>query len=221
MTNRPSFSSIDLWANHERRCLEVLRAALELLGLPDDTESEVDINRRLYGCLIRASHAIAARDGSESLAAPVPEGRNPPVASDAQRATREHKIPDFYWAYIDHLATNPMAAARQFVVECKRLTTRSRNWVYTAQYVDAGIVRFVTVEHSYGKESPSGVMVGYLQLMNLEQALSEVNARAVGKSLPPLHLVNNDGRMPVELSHELVRSFPDSPFRLIHLWLRA
>ncbi len=47
------------------------------------------------------------------------EGRNPPVASDAERAAREHKIPDFYWAYIDHLAVNPLAAARQFVVDAK------------------------------------------------------------------------------------------------------
>lgn len=221
MTDRPRLSSIDLWANHERRCLRILREALELLDLPDDDEGEVDLNRRLYRCVVRASHAIAARDQVEQLPVVVPEGRNPPAASDAERADREHKIPDFYWAYIDHLAIDPLSAARQFVVECKRLTTASSRWIYTEQYVQAGVVRFVTVEHAYGKEAPSGAMVGYLQALALDQALEEVNACALAMQLPPLELSDRGVGRRTELDHELQRAFPDSPFRLVHLWVRA
>lgn len=131
------------------------------------------------------------------------------------------RIPDFYWAFIYHLAIDSIAAARQFVVECKRLTLPSKNWMYTEQYVQAGISRFVTVEHAYGKEVPSGAMVGYLQVIALDQAMSEVNSCAVAEKLAPLHLSDRGTKRRAELDHQLERGFPDSPFRLIHLWIRA
>ncbi len=221
MNGRPLLTSIDLWGNHERRCLRILRDALELLEPPGDNEREVDINRRLYFCLVRASHAIAAGGSGETLPAPVPEARNAPSATDEERATREHKIPDFQWGYIDHLASNPAAAARQFVVECKRLTVASKNWVYTEQYVQAGIARFVSPEHAYGKDTPSGAMVGYLQTMQLDQALDEVNRCAVAERLAELALTSQNSARRIELEHALDRTFAETPFRLVHLWLRA
>lgn len=215
----PRLTSIDLWGRHERRCLQILREALAMLATYDDGDREVDLNRRLYRCIVAASHAIAQREQVE-LPVVVPEGRNPPSASDAERSTREHKIPDFYWAYIDHLADNPVAAARQFVVECKRLTVPSKNWVYTEQYIKAGVVRFTSSDHGYGKAAPSGAMVGYLQeVMQLDQALLEVNAVATAEGLPTLTPRGDPAKI-AELDHSLVRAFPDSPYHLLHLWLR-
>ena len=150
----------------------------------------MDLNRQVErSCIVRASYVIvAARDRVEQLPVVVPEGRNPPVASDAERAAREHKIPFIYSPFLDHLAVNPLAAARQFVVECKRLTTSSRSWVYTEQYVRSGVMRFITDEHAYGKDAPSGAMVGDLQAIELDIALQEVNACAVREQLPTLCL---------------------------------
>jgi hypothetical protein len=215
MTDRPSLMSIDLWPLHESRCMQLLREALILLDDGPVDEGECDLNRRLYRSII-AAHTRAARDGAEQLPVVVPEGRNPPVESDAERAAREYKIPDFYWAYVDHLAEP--GAARQFVVECKRLTKATKNWNYTEQYVHAGVLRFVTVEHAYGKDARAGAMVGYLQAMDVEQALAEINTSANAQGIAPLTIRRRPGDTLIELDHQLTRPFPDSPFLLMHIW---
>jgi len=209
-------TSLDLWARHERWCLQVLTAALERFDLPDPSESEDELNRRLYGRIVEASRAIEKREGIE-LPVVVPEGRNPPLASDRERCEREFKVPDFYWAYHDHDGDEP---TRQFVVECKRLTRASRGWIYTDQYVTAGVMRFIAVTHGYGKAAPSGAMVGYLQEFDHDAALAAVNACLESGSLPQLQPAKETTPLPI-LDHLLDRSFPDSPFRLRHLWRAA
>jgi hypothetical protein len=207
---QPLLSSVDLWARHERRCLEVLTVALARLSVPDPDETEDELNRRLYRCIAEAARAIERRDGIE-LPVVVPEGRNPPLASDSQRAAREFKRPDFYWAYHDHDGEEP---ARQLVVECKRLTRAASRWIYTEQYVTAGITRFVTIDHGYGKEAPSGVMVGYLQSMDAETALAEVNDHLQTANLPHALAAHGHTGQLTQLEHLLQRGFPHSPFRL-------
>ncbi|HVW19529.1 MAG TPA: hypothetical protein VHB30_14900 [Solirubrobacteraceae bacterium] len=197
-----------------------MRAALALLTDGPADEREADLNRRLYQAII-AVQVEDARRGLEQLSVVVPEGRNPPAASDAQRAAREHKIPDFYWAYVDHLAPEPAAVARQFVVECKRLTASSKTWNYIAQYVDAGIRRFISEAHGYGKDASSGAMVGYLQNMEVDAAVTDVNAHASANGLPSLTVRVRSVSAPVELDHRLVRPFRDSPFLLMHFWTRV
>jgi hypothetical protein len=220
MSARPRLSSLDLWAAHERRCIELLRAGLSLLAADPGGESEPDLNRRLYRAIVRASHA-AAGAGDAPPPVVVPEGRNPPAVSDRERAEREFKIPDFYWAYIDDLAPDPAAAAKQFVVECKRLTLASKDWVYTEEYVRSGIARFISLGHGYGMDMASGAMVGYLQEIRLDDALAEVNAHAHADSIPPLSLNARSGEDSADLDHHLTRSFPESPFHLLHLWVRV
>jgi hypothetical protein len=195
----------------------LLREALGALEDGPDDEREQDLNRRLYRSIV-AAQVRAAREETEQVSGVVPEGRNPPVASDEQRGAREHKIPDFYWAYIDHLASDPAAAARQFVVECKRLTTATRNWSYTRQYIEGGVMRFLSEAHGYGKAAPSGAMVGYLQALDADQALTEVNASATANNLPRLTLRTQRDGEPIELDHRLDRPFEQSPFLLMHLW---
>jgi len=220
MTSRPRLTSINLWERHERRCMLMLRDAIAGLANGTADERETDLNRRLYGAIIAVQGADARR-GLEQLSVVVPEGRNPPVASDAQRAAREHKIPDFYWSFVDYLAPAPEAVARQFVVECKRLTASSKDWDYMAQYIEAGVQRFVSEAHGYGKEAPSGAMVGYLQNMDVDAALSGVNTHAGANGLPSLAVRVRSADAPVELDHQLDRPFRDSPFLLMHFWTRV
>jgi hypothetical protein len=137
------------------------------------------------------------------------------LVSDRQRAAREFKRPDFYWAYHDHDGVEP---ARQFVLECKRLTHASSGWVYTEQYVTAGIARFVSAEHGYGKASPSGAMIGYLQRMSADDALDEVNGHLGVVALPLVEAAGSSTLGITTLAHGLTRSFPDSPYRLRHFW---
>ena len=220
MTDRPRLTSINLWQRHEQRCLRTLRAAIVRLAAGLADEGEPELNRRLYRAII-AVQGADARDGLEQLSVVVPEGRNPPVASDAQRTSREHKIPDFYWAYVDYLDPDPDAVACQFVVECKRLTAPTKTWDYIAQYVYAGILRFVTEEHGYGKGTSSGAMLAYLQDVDADQALREVNAQVAANGLPVLAVRDRTADALIELHHQLARLFPDSPFLLTHLWTRV
>jgi hypothetical protein len=220
MTDRPRLASIDLWQRHEQRCLQTLRAAIVRLATGPADEGEPELNRRLYRAII-AVQGADARDGLEQLSVVVPEGRNPPVASDAQRAPREHKIPDFYWAYVDYLDPDPDAVACQFIVECKRLTAPTKDWDYIARYVHSGILRFVTEEHGYGKDTSSGAMLAYLQDIDADQALRGVNAHVRASGLPALTIRDRTVDALIELDHQLVRLFPDSPFLLTHLWTRV
>lgn len=220
MTHRPRLTSINLWQRHEQRCVQTLRDALGLLADGPTGEGEPELNRRLYRAIIDVQIADARR-GLEQLSVVVPEGHNPPAATDPKRTPREHKIPDFYWAYVDYLAPEPDAVARQFVVECKRLTAATKDWDYTAQYIHAGILRFVTSEHGYGKGAPSGAMVAYLQQMDIDETLSQVNAHARTSGLATLAIRLRQPNEPVELEHQLERPFPDTPFLLLHLWMRV
>src|SRR5277367_6760555 len=95
---RPSLKSRGLWAKRESKCLAILERALLLLQLETDIpEAEVDLNRRLYFCLLTASRELYPNDDM----APLPECNNQPDPDDEARAMREQKRPDFQWAYLD------------------------------------------------------------------------------------------------------------------------
>jgi hypothetical protein len=220
VSEKPRLSSLDLWAAHERQCLLLLRRALTALAADCVSEAEDDLNRELYWHLVRANHE-AARDGEPPLPPVTYEGRNPPSASDEERARREFKIPDFAWGLTDHLATDPRRSAKHFVIECKRLTRPvRRDWIYTKQYIVAGVLRFVREEHAYGKDMRSGAMVGYLQDILAADAIHAVNATAAREAIAAL-LVRQSNEDEVDLEHDLDRPFPESPFRLQHLWARV
>lgn len=216
MSSQPRLSALSLWRNHERMCLKLLKEALATLADEPKDKNEVDLNRSLFVAIIRASYEAARR--GEHIPLVTYEGRNPPDLSDLERAEREFKVPDFYWGYIDPHAADPSEAAKYFVVECKRLT-EPRAW-YTREYVKSGIVRFVSVSHGYGKGVTSGAMVGYLQQIYIDDALARVDSVAQSNTIPPLVLQEREGESGAELYHDLTRSFPVSPFRLIHIWSR-
>lgn len=216
MSHQPQLSSIDLWSDHERICKELLWKALATLDDKPVDADEIVLNRHLYRAIIRVSY-WATKSG-EHIPPVVPEGRNPPAASDQERTEREFKIPDFYWAYIDPLADDPNDASKQFVVECKRLTNPIAR--YTREYVKSGIARFINVGHGYGKGMKSGAMVGYLQEVLLDEALSEVNSVTNGESITALTVSNRSGEAGAEFQHDVVRPIPMSPFHLTHLWAR-
>ncbi len=217
MSEPLQLASIDLWQRHEARCLALLRQALALLAPGPPAERETAINRRLYRAII-AAQVEAERRGQGPMAPVVPEGMNPPDASDERRAAREDKRPDFYWGVIDHLAEP--GTARHYVLECKRLTRRSPSWSYTREYVHSGILRFITEGHGYGKGASGGAMVGYLQQIEIERALSEVNESAAAAGIPRLAQRSGSETGTLELDHTLDRLFPDSPYLLSHLWVR-
>ncbi|MFN7923876.1 MAG: hypothetical protein U0Q16_27485 [Bryobacteraceae bacterium] len=185
--------------------------------MPDLPESEVELNRHFYFCLLEASRELDPDDE----VAPVAEGNNQPDPDDEARANRELKRPDFQWVYLDRYEANARHSSKQFVVECKRLGKALRtDWVFNINYVRHGIVRFKDPEWAYAKRFRTGVMVGYWQSMEPADVHCEVNDECSNATLSGLTLNGlwNSGGIS-RCSHVLTRPFEVSPFTLYHLWI--
>lgn len=214
----PHLASRYLWAAHEAKFFAILIRALVLLreceNLP---ESEVELNRKLYFCLLRATRELYP----EEELAPLTECNNQPDRDDEARAQREQKRPDFQWAYLDRYESDPDLSSRQFVVECKRRgRALGAKWVFNLNYTDHGIIRFREPEWAYAKRAPSGAMVGYWQSMDGDQLLGEVHAGSRKRSLPDLTMLGNWSPSSVSrFAHTFERPFNVSPFNLHHLWI--
>jgi hypothetical protein len=213
----PNLRSLGLWAQRQSRCLEILeRATLLLRGEAGLPETEIDLNRHLYFCLLAASRELYPQDP----VAPISECNNQPDPDDVARAAREAKRPDFQWIYLDRYEPNPNHSSKQFVVECKRLgRSVSASWILNLNYVGHGVWRFRDAQWAYGRRFPSGAMVGYCQTMDRAEVLNEVNEEVRRSSLPDLVLRGVPANPCNHLDHTFERSFEVSPFRLHHLWI--
>lgn len=214
----PSLFGLPLWERHVERVWGLLTDALRLFVQSDTPESEGDLNRQLYFCLLKANRANMGVNDNWFEFPPTYEGRQAP-GLDTSGHSSESKIPDYQWGMIDHEEPDPLRSARLLVVECKRLGDPTpAGWVFNVQYVQSGILRFVDDRWRYGKSVSSGFMIGYLQSQSVPQALDEVNSEVAGMGLPLLMQTRADARL-VEFEHSLVRGFQISPFRLVHLWV--
>lgn len=219
---RPNLKRLDFWVEHERRVLQVLTIALQLLAqeraLP---AAENQINRKFYFCILRAIRELCGQ-GVELISYPIYEGNNQPDASDEARAARESKRPDFQFGLIDHQEPNPDASAKQYVVECKRLGESGRSdWVLNTNYVEHGVVRFRDEGYGYGKSGFSGAMIGYVQNTSAEVVLDEVNQAAIARRIARITLSREGWQRGgvSTLTHRLDRAVRPTPFDLRHLWL--
>ena len=221
--SQPRISRLRIWKKHELRVVDVLLVALELLrnkgNLP---QKEVLLNRELYFCLLEANKKMKKSGYEYFDHIPTPEGHNPPDPDDELMAVRENKIPDFYWGYIDHTESDPRRSARNYVIECKRLGRPLRaDRIFNHNYVHKGILRFITEEHGYAKGEKSGAMVGYVQSMEFDEILCEVNDSAASFGIPDLKAPDNGWQIngTSQLAHQLTRKFAFSPFQLSHFWV--
>jgi len=212
----------DIWTRHEKRLLEIFKLALKMLreesSLPD---KEDEINRKLCFLVRRANGVL--QDQNQGIESPmIYESKNQPDADDVTRSTRESKRPDFLWGVSD---TNELDHDRRdkfYIIESKRLgSPPSPTWILNKNYVVNGMKRFVDPEWSYGKSSHSGAMIGYIQDMELQTILEEVNTNAASELLPNI-TISSDGEQPdiTKLDQRLEREqIQPTPFDLRHLWV--
>jgi hypothetical protein len=213
----------DIWANHEARVLEIFEFALKILqSEPSLPSQENELNRKLCFCVRRANRQLQAKN--RGIDWPLfYEGNNQPDADDETRASREDKRPDFQWGVCDHQEPDPEKSDKYYTFECKRLgTPSSSSWVLNENYVLNGISRFINAEWGYGKSSRSGAMIGYIQNMNENDILIEVNNAALAASLTTI-ILSKDGWKIGDVSRleqKLDRpDVPPTPFDLRHLWV--
>lgn len=221
--SQPQISRLRTWEKHERRVVDILLLALSILRNKDILpQPEVLLNRELYFCLLEANHALWESGIGGFSHPPTPEGQNPADPDDEVRAIRENKIPDFYWGYIDHSELDPRHSARNYVIECKRLGNPPRaDWILNQNYIKNGVLRFITEEHGYAKGEKSGAMVGYVQSMEFDEILREVNIAAISAGIPELSTPINGWQYSrtTQLIHQLNRKFAIAPFQLSHFWV--
>ncbi len=218
--SQPRLSKLNIWARHEQRVLKIFIEALTILQAGAGLSlSEINLNRELYFCLLEANRKM----GKEGfLYPPTYEAKNPPDPDDEQRTARENKIPDFYWGYLDDMEPDPRRSARNFYIECKRLGKPPRaDWILNENYVHHGICRFITKEHGYAQGEQSAAMVGYVQSMELDDILREVNTAAMSFSVPKIKTSSKGWKFKgvSQLQQKINRPFPVTPFNLWHLWI--
>ena len=218
---QPSIRALRTWCEHEQRVLEIVCQALaELQGAQPLAMDEPALNRKLHFCLRRVNVRLSRQDRGVSPF--VWEAQNQPLTDDKTRAAREHKRPDFQCGFVNLQESDDDRASMFYTIECKRLGTRVGQRVLNVIYVKEGVLRFVTEEHSYGKATPSGAMIGYVQSMELDDILGEVNAASKKSSLPSIVRADAAWREDAvtRLDHTLTRpSSLLSPFDLRHLWV--
>ena len=218
----PRISGRQVWRNHERRVLGIVKRALDLLRSQDGLDvCEDTLNRRLLFCIRNANAELAKHN--EGIDCPITyEGQNQPDADDKDRAARESKRPDFQWGFTDRTEDDPLRQDKFYVIECKRLGEPVRKeWVFNRNYVEHGILRFVRAKHGYGRSAPSGAMIGYIRSMSSGDILDEVNlhAKSVSGSTIKLSYRGWVEKGVSRLNQELDRpEVPPTPFELRHLW---
>jgi hypothetical protein len=218
--SQPRISQLNIWDKYKKRIFDLILESLSILQRePALKLDEPNLNRKLFFCFEGATYNLKL-----SYHLPTPEGKNPPHPDDEKRARREEKVPDFYWQFSDHTVIDPKRCTRRFVLECKRLgKPTSSQWILNQQYVQNGIRRFVTEEHGYGKGDDAGAMIGYVQNMEFDDILYEVNVaiKTAQDSIPELSppgpgwLVNGVS----QLDQVLERTFLQSPYHLRHFWV--
>ncbi|MER8374524.1 hypothetical protein [Mesorhizobium sp. M0488] len=214
----PRIRSNQLWRTREAKCLAIIARALVIFRQHESfPESEIELNREFYFCLIAASRDLYPDDE----VAPITECCNQPDPDDGARARREQKRPDFQWIYLDRYESDPHRSSKQFVVECKRLGDPPRaDWVLNLNYIEHGIARFRHPDWAYAKRAESGAMIGYVQTMTPPAILVAVNTECRSKSFPDLTPASAwVAGGTTRLEHAFGRSFEVSPIRLHHFWI--
>lgn len=206
------------WKRFEGSIFEVIELAIDLLRKKDKLPlNEDDLNRELYFCLVTANYQLQKMNkGLETP--PFYESNNQPRVEDKIRAQREFKRPDFQWSITDIYEQDSKMSSKQFVLECKRLGKAVGTWVLNENYINHGIKRFIDQEHGYAYGVISSAMLGYIQSMESEDILSEVNTNVVKIKQAQLKKQSNNNSI-LRLSHEIKKDFPINTLRLEHIWL--
>jgi len=217
--HRPSLARRGLWQKRRAHYLAVFDRALQLLRLHEQLPtSEKSIVRKLHFTTVTARLEL---DPEGRYERPSFEAQNLPDPDSDEVEFYEEKRPDIQWVHDDPDASDDRYREKSFVIECKRLgsTTRS-GWNLNEQYVIGGVSRFHSSQYRYGNHMHEGMMIGFVQDSELDAIHSIVNNHLLAHGFPPLHLHGAWAEFGIsELDHEFDRSFPNSPFLLIHRWL--
>ena len=218
-------SSEDLWASHEQRVLGVFILALQMLREEKNLPAKENQINKVLALKTRDANLRLARE-QRLTHLPMWEAQNQPQSEEDLGSEWVKKKPDFQCQLSDETDDDPKTAYRNYCIECKRLgQPPAAGWILNENYVTSGIVRFVEASHSYGKGATSGAMIGYIQSMDPNDILREINEHIrlmAHHPIPPLSFMSvrsfKEGIAQI-IQHLVRREVSPSSFDLRHLWV--
>lgn len=216
----------NLWARYEQMVLEVFSLSLQAL--------RSEVNLPIDEDPISAVLALKTREVNFSLnkkgrGLPFPpnwEKPIPPLSRKDLGLGKKKKRPDFTCPFRNHAVQTHEKAYLDYHIECKRLgAPTSPNWDLNKNYVLKGIIRFSNSDYGYGQGTASGAMIGYVQNMDLDSILGEVNTCIKRNKKLQLPLIDFsqasfDNQGLANTSQKLKRkTHSPSSFDLRHLWI--
>jgi hypothetical protein len=220
---QPRLTVAITWSRFEKAVHAVLIESLRRLAtyrnLPS---SEEPINLWLYWLICKAHHAVARSPEGTLPFNVFFDGRSQPEPDDASGDSRLLKRPDFTWLLFNQQAGDPLRSEMKYYTECKRLGSPESGRMFNDLYSGEGIARFTSEEHAYAKGCRSASMIGYLQTMEPDEVLADVNTYATDRSIPSLSRaaatwfakdVNRLTQTPLN------RQFDPAPLQLTHFWI--
>lgn len=215
-----------LWQRHEELILGVFILALKMLRLEKnlpDAENRINETLCVKARLAYFELPLKQRPASFGLFL---EPQNQPQTDDDVGEEFLRKKPDFKWRLENKSDPDPVTAIRDHDIECKRLGKPLRkDRVLNTEYVEKGLLRFLNVKHSYGKGVKFGAMIGYIQNMEFEDILKEVNqciALTQTHKIPPIKFSakKTSSKEIIETAQKLNRTeINPSSFNLRHIWV--
>lgn len=219
---RPNLFAAFSWEDFEDYVIDVFVTALkELRKRSDLLQAEDLLNRELRDHCLRANWQLN-REGNGLPMTILLDSTNQPQPDDTARAARLRKKPDFQCLLFNAAAAVAEESQVFFGVECKRLGEPERpDWVFNRNYALHGMLRFRSPDHGYAKGFASAAMVGYIQSMNPNDILTEVNAFAATLELSAVPRPRRWSMADVTRlgAQRMERPFSISPMTLHHLWV--
>jgi hypothetical protein len=220
---RPRLSAALTWLRFEQAVHAVFTEALRRLGgyarLPS---AEEPINLELYWIVLKVHQELLSSTNGNLPYTIIPDSTNQPEPDDSARSGRLKKRPDFCCILKNAQAEDFRLSQVNYYLECKRLGQAEGNWVLNENYSEHGMARFMRSEWGYGKGCASATMVGYVQNMDPETVLGEVNTHTTMRAIPSLTRAATGwvARNVTLLSQSrLTREFDNSSIQLHHFWM--
>lgn len=217
----PRLKAAITWPKYEKAVLAVFTEALRRLARRSNLpQGEEPINFELYW-LCRKVHYEQMQAKSTIPFFIDFDSTNQPEPDDVADSRRLKKRPDFACKLTNEQAPDEFSSQIVFSLECKRLGQAEPNWVLNENYSEYGMLRFMQADHSYAKGCSSAIMIGYVQNMEPDDVLTDVNRHAGTRNIPSLFRAAASwaAKDVTYLSNRLARDFTAEPLDMSHLWV--
>lgn len=219
---QPRFSLALNWKNYEQAVIAVFTEALVRLAQENAlSQGEEPINLTLYWKAREVHLEYLHAKASVPFVIEF-DSTNQPEPDDTAKSRRLKKRPDFACALTNDQATDFRFSQVRYSLECKRLGDAEGRWVLNRNYTEHGMLRFRKADHSYAKACPSAAMIGYVQSMDNDELLKEVNKYANAAKVPSLTRAATawvTKAVTCLIQPPLTRDCGPDPIRLRHLWV--